>query len=245
MALCAHYVSEFFPMGERTEVETKVNALSEMKQVSGALQIPAFNRRRRLVVGVALLLLVTFGVAGVRAWQPYRYHGIELQPQPVQDFTLTTSTGPVMALSDFRNRFVLIFAGYTHCPDVCPLTLVYLAETMRLLGEQAPQVQVLFITVDPERDTAQQLASYLERFDPTFVGMTGTPAAIDAAVTQFGIFHSASQSGGGLVDHTNSVVVLDREGRVRLLFPPGTGAALMADDLRQLIGRSGWWDFGQ
>jgi protein SCO1 len=205
----------------------------------------AVFRRRQTLVVVALLLLIVIGVGGVRAWQPYRYHGVELQPpQPVQDFALTTSTGPIMALSDFRNRFVLIFAGYTHCPDVCPLTLVHLAETMRLLGEQASQVQVLFITVDPERDTAQQLATYLGHFDPTFIGMTGTPATIDAAVTQFGIFHGASQSGGGLVDHTNSVVVLDREGRVRLLFLPGTGAAQMANDLRQLIDRSGWWNFG-
>lgn len=204
--------------------------------------IPALPGRRQLYIGIALLLMVALGVVAVRRWQPYRYHGIELQPsQPVQDFTLETSTGLAMSLSDFRSRFVLLFAGYTHCPDVCPLTLVDLAETVRLLGDQAGQVQVLFITVDPERDTPQQLATYLRYFDSTFIGMTGTPAAIDAAVTQFGIFHSASQGDSGLVDHTNSVVLLDRQGRVRLLFPPGTGAAQMADDLRHLMRPPGWW----
>lgn len=216
-----------------------------MKQISVRAQLLVLPGRRQLYTSIALLLLVVAGVIAARGWQPYRYHGIELQPpQPVQDFTLETTVGPAMALSDFRGRYVLLFAGYTHCPDLCPLTLVDLAETLRLLDEQASQVQVIFITVDPERDTPQQLATYLRYFDPTFIGMTGTMVAIDAAVTQFGIFHEATQDEGNQVEHTNSVVLLDRQGRVQLLFPPGTGADQMADDLRHLIRQPGWWNLG-
>lgn len=186
------------------------------------------------------LFLLIISLVGYWRWRPHTFHGIYLQsPQPLADFTLATSAGQPMRLSDLRGRYVILYVGYTYCPDVCPLTLADLATTMQLLGDQARQVQVLFITVDPERDTAAQLASYLAHFDPNFLGMTGSKTAIDAAVTQLGIFYEddPANSVAKLIDHTSNVIVVDRQGRVRLLFPPGSTASDMAADLAYLLQR--------
>ena len=188
-----------------------------------------------LLAGLALMTVVV----SLSRRQPHTFHGILLQTrQPVADFTLQSSHHGPLSLSELRGQYVLLYFGYTHCPDVCPLTLVDLAQTLDQLGDQANAVQVLFVTVDPARDTAQQLASYLPHFHPDFVGLTGEPTLIDAVATQFGVFHDggpANDNPAGLIDHTNNVIVLDRRGHVQLLFPPGAGAAEMAADLAYLL----------
>lgn len=204
---------------------------------------PRLRMRPRWVALLLAGLTLVIVVASLSRQQPHSFHGILLQtPQPVADFTLQSSHHRPLSLSELRGQYVLLYFGYTHCPDVCPLTLVDLAQTLDQLGDQANAVQVLFVTVDPARDTAQQLASYLPHFHPDFVGLTGEPTLIDAVATQFGVFHDAFHDGGpandnpaGLIDHTNNVIVLDRRGHVRLLFPPGTGAAEMAADLAHLL----------
>jgi protein SCO1/2 len=184
-----------------------------------------------LVVGIALLLIG-------RAWLwPHQFHGILLQsPQPAPDFVLESSAGHPMHLSDWRSKYVLLFFGYTSCPDVCPLTLVDLAKTRQLLGEQADQAQVVLVSVDPVRDTPARLAAYLAAFDPSFLGMTGRPEAVEAVATQFGVFFAQAPTGdNAFVEHTTSVTVIDPRGYVRLLFAPQTPSADMAADLQRLM----------
>jgi protein SCO1/2 len=192
---------------------------------------------------IGLLLIVGIGGTLLFTWlRPHPFHGLVLQsPDPATDFTLTASTGKPLSLSDFRGKTVLLYFGYTACPDACPLTLADLTQTLQSLGKKADQVQVIFITVDPAHDTPQRLAQYLAAFNKTFLGMTGSPDAISAAATQFGIYFDAPTAQNGqaaaLVTHTSSVFVIDRAGYVRLLFPNGTPPADMADDLAYLIGR--------
>lgn len=180
------------------------------------------------------LLLVT-----LTACQPYQYHGLLLDsPTTAPDLTLTDQSGQPASLSDFRGKLVLLYFGYTFCPDVCPTTLGTVNQALGLLGAKADDVQLVMISVDPERDTPPVLASYLANFNPTFVGLTGTPEEIASAATPFGVFyekHEGSAATGYLVDHTASLMVLDRDGRMRLVLPFGTSAEDIASDLRQLL----------
>ena len=159
-------------------------------------------------------------------------------PQPITDFTLTGNDGKLVSLSDFRGQYLLLNFGYTFCPDVCPITLANLTQTMQQLERKADQVQVLFITVDPERDTPQHLDTYLAAFDPSFIGMTGHMDEIESVTTQFGVFFQKQNSesiNNYFVDHTATVIVIDPDGYMRLLFPYGTSGEEMATDLKTLI----------
>jgi protein SCO1/2 len=189
-------------------------------------------------------LLAILVVAGLIGWWnlPHTFHGIVLEsPRVAEDFTLPASTGESMSLSDFRGKYVVLFFGYTYCPDVCPTTLSDLQQMLKGLGEdQASDVQVLMVSVDPERDTPEQLATYLTFFDPNYIGMTGTVADIQPVASQFGIFferQKGSENTAYLVDHTSAVTVIDPEGRVRIIFPYGVKGSEMAADLAYLMRR--------
>lgn len=183
---------------------------------------------------VAALVLIA---ASCRA--PYQYHGLYLEsPKPAADFTLTGAGGQQVSLSDFHGKVVALYFGYTFCPDVCPTTMTEVAKAMRALGKQAEDVQVIMISVDPERDTPDRLAEYVTYFDPRFIGLTGTPEEIADVATLYGIFyekHEGTVATGYLVDHTATVTVVDRGGRVRLVWPFGTTGEDMASDLKQLL----------
>ncbi|MGL4650383.1 MAG: SCO family protein, partial [Caldilineaceae bacterium] len=145
-----------------------------------------------------------------------------------------------LSLSDLRGKWTALYFGYTFCPDVCPTTLADLNVMMGELGGRADEVQVAFVTLDPERDTPERLRAYLSAFNPAFVGMTGSTAEVDATATQFGVFHEQRQvegASGYLVDHTSTVIVLDPEGRMRIVFPYGVKGADMAQDLIYFIRR--------
>jgi protein SCO1/2 len=189
-----------------------------------------------LGVGVVLALVGWWGMPQVR---PHVFHGMVIQsPQPASDFTLTAHTGERVRLSDFRGQVVLLFFGYTHCPDVCPATLAKVARALELLGPQAKHVRPVLISVDPQRDTPQRLAKYVTLFGPSFVGLTGTPEEIMAVATAFGIYYAKQEgtaASGYLVDHTATVTVVDPQGRVRLVFPFDTTAEEMAEDLAYLL----------
>jgi protein SCO1/2 len=152
---------------------------------------------------------------------------------------LTDHNGVKRSLSDFRGKLVVLFFGYTHCPDVCPTTLSDVASALKLMTpDDAKQVQVLFVTVDPERDTPDMLREYVPYFYPTFLGLYGTPAEVAAAAKEFRIHYSKhAESGpiGYLVDHTAGSYVLDRKGRLRLFQPYGQPAADIAHDLTLLL----------
>jgi len=181
--------------------------------------------------------LVVLALIGFAIWwvRPPEMHGVVLQsPQRLTDFTLDGSTGEPVSLSDFRGKPVLIYFGYTFCPDVCPTTLNDLTDTMEALGKKADDVQVIMVSVDPERDTPEQLASYLKYFDPRFIGMTGAKEDIDAAATQFGVFyeaHEGTAATGYLVDHTSTVALVDEDGYLREIFSFDTPGEDIAADV--------------
>jgi len=197
-----------------------------------------YSRILWVSIGVVLVL----ALAALFAWRlrPPELHGVLIQsPQEAADFTLMTSTGEPMSLSDFRGKFVLLYFGYTFCPDVCPTTLNDLKGMMEILGpKRAEDVQVIMVSVDPERDTVEQLASYLPYFHPSFLGMTGTVEEIQPVASRFGIFferHEGTSAAGYLVDHTAVVTLVDDEGYVRMVFPYGTSGEDMAADLTYLM----------
>jgi len=155
-----------------------------------------------------------------------------------RDFTLTDHSGKVRHVSDFRGKALVIFFGYTQCPDVCPTTLVGIADSMKLLGEEAQRVQVVFITLDPERDTKELLAEYVPQFNPSFLGLYTDPAGTAATAKEFRVFFQkqpGSTPGSYSVDHTAVSYVYDAQGRLRLLFPHDATAETMAADLKLLL----------
>jgi protein SCO1/2 len=174
-------------------------------------------------------------------FKPYTFHGMVLQsPEPAANFTLTSHLGQPVSLSDFKGQLVLLYFGYTTCPDVCPTTLAELKQARQLLGKRSDEVQVLMVTVDPERDTVPVLADYMTHFDPSFIGLTGTPEEIAEIATYYGVFYERKESEsalGYLVDHTATVMVVDRDGYLRMIYPYGTKFEDITADLDYMLKR--------
>jgi protein SCO1/2 len=149
-----------------------------------------------------------------------------------RDFSLTDHTGKTRTLADFRGKAVVIFFGYTHCPDVCPTTLAELKVVKEQLGEDGKRLQVLFVTVDPERDTRKLLANYVPAFDPSFLGLYGDTAATAQVAKEFKVFYQKAPGktpGSYTVDHTAGSYVFDPQGRLRLFVRFGNVPNLVAD----------------
>jgi protein SCO1/2 len=153
-------------------------------------------------------------------------------------FTLVDHTGKPRTLADFKGKVVFLFFGYTQCPDVCPTTMAEMAAVMKALGPQASQVQVLFITVDPERDTQELLAQYVPAFDPSFIGLRGDAEATAATAKEFKVFYAKSPGAtpqSYSVDHTYGSYVFDRSGKIRLFVRHGKGPAPILHDIALLL----------
>lgn len=187
-----------------------------------------------LVAGV----LVGALVVGAALREPVDWNGTRLDPPvPAAPFTLASQAGPV-SLADLRGRVVVLFFGYTSCPDVCPTTLLRLSRAMEALGAEREDVQVVFVSVDPERDTPVRTDRYARAVDPAFLGLSGAPEAVAEVAGQYGIYFAkaeGSRATGYLVDHSATITVLDRRGRVALLWSPDVEAEGMAADLRALL----------
>jgi protein SCO1/2 len=155
-----------------------------------------------------------------------------------KDFKLTDHTGQARTLADFKGKAVVLFFGYTQCPDVCPTTLSTMREAMALLGDDAKRVQVLFATVDPARDTPALLAQYVPSFHPTFLGLYGNDETIAATAKDFKVFF-VKQPGktpdSYSVDHSTGSYAFDPQGKLRLLLRHGEASANVAADLRLLL----------
>lgn len=152
-------------------------------------------------------------------------------------FKLVDHHGRLRQLEDFRGKVVTLFFGYTHCPDVCPTTMSDLAKAMRLLGERKSGVQVLFVTLDPERDSQEVLAQYVPAFDPTFLGLIGDPAVVAETARQFGVFYKKQASPGRgryTIDHGAGIYVFDKRGTLRLYLHYGQKPKDIAHDLALL-----------
>jgi len=152
--------------------------------------------------------------------------------------SLTDPSGKRRTLADFRGRVVVLFFGYVHCPDVCPTTLGELASVMKQLGSEADRVQVLFVTLDPERDTPEILAGYATAFDPRFLGLRGSADETRSVAREFKVFYEkrpGSRPGDYTVDHSAQSYVIDTQGRLRLFVRQGRILTDLADDIRTLL----------
>lgn len=176
----------------------------------------------------------TSGDAGKPAFRNTDITGLDY----AKDFSLPDFNGKQRTLADFRGKAVIVFFGFTHCPDVCPTTMAEMAGAMQQLGPLADKVQVLFITLDPERDTPALLAKYVPSFDQRFLGLVGSPEATVAVVREFRGFYQkvpAKQGGGYSIDHTAGSYVFDPQGRIRLFVRHGQGPDAIAHDLKLLL----------
>ncbi|WP_153147269.1 SCO family protein [Dechloromonas sp. H13] len=174
---------------------------------------------QRLLLAIAILLAaLVLGLAFF--WQPT----LPERPLPTAaapaggDFTLQSATGPV-ALQDFRGKLVLVYFGYTYCPDICPTSLAATAEGLKLLTpDELARVAVVFISVDPERDTPARLKEYAEFFHPAIVGVTGTPDEVAAIARRYGVFYARqpvdTAGGGYVVDHTSDTYIVAADGKL-------------------------------
>jgi len=158
-----------------------------------------------------------------------------------KDFTLTDHTGKTRTLADFRGKVLVVFFGYTYCPDVCPTTLADLKIAKDQLGRDGARLQVVFVTVDPDRDTRELLANYVSAFDPSFIGLYGDVAATARVAKEFKVFYqkvAGKTPGNYTVDHTAGSYVFDSQGRLRLFVRPGNVPNLVAD-LKTLLSAKG------
>jgi protein SCO1 len=155
-----------------------------------------------------------------------------------KDFQLPDADGRVRTLKDFQGKVVVLFFGYTQCPDVCPTTMAELAEAKKQLGPQGDKLQVLFVTVDPERDTPQLLKAYMANFDPTFIALRPTPEQLAATAKDFKVYYKKADGKtptSYTMDHSAASYVYDTHGKLRLYTRYGTGAQALVSDLKLLL----------
>ncbi len=204
---------------------------------------------------VALVLLIVTAMASF-GWVAARLTGLgtgapeqtTARPQgdraPARAFALTDHRGVPVTERDYRGKFLLVFFGYTYCPDVCPTALYNVSQALDLLGEDAGRVQALFITVDPDRDTVEVLAEYVANFHPAIVGLTGTAAQVLAAAKSFGVFYEkvesaeAGEPGDGgdyLMNHGALIDLADPDGRYLASFPHILQADRLAPAIQKYI----------
>jgi protein SCO1/2 len=190
--------------------------------------------RRGFILCAAALALSACDRTGQRAFNAVDITGAELGG----NFALTDHNGRKVSLADFRGKVVAIFFGFTQCPDVCPTTLSDMARVMKLLGPDAARVQVLFVTVDPERDTPELLKAYVPQFDPRFLGLYGDAEATAKAAKDFKIFVQKRPGGAPgqyTIDHSAQTLVFDANGKVRLFLNYGMEPEKIASDLKALL----------
>lgn len=198
---------------------------------------------RREIIGKAVAGSLLAGVAGwLAACSPSKpaFHGVDITGVDyAQDFSLTDFDGKTRTLADYKGKAVVMFFGYTQCPDVCPTTMGELVQVKQALGADGDKLQVLFISVDPERDTPEVLKAYMANFDAGFVALyADSPARLAKLARDFKVFYQkveGKEPGRYTVDHTAASYIYDPQGRLRLFSRYGTPVQDVADDVRRLI----------
>ncbi len=190
--------------------------------------------KSRALVGLTILAaMLGTAFAGDR---PALKAGVFEPPRAAPEISLQASTGGTLSLDSYRGKLVLLGFGFTSCPEVCPTTLAVLAQARKRLGAEADQVQVLYVTVDPERDSADRMRAYLKGFDPTFIGGTGTPEQLAAVRKNYGVMAERKNMGNSYtVGHSSSVYLIDRKGLLRGMMPYGRLPDDYVHDLRALL----------
>ena len=186
-----------------------------------------------LIAGIALALFLFSEPAGFRGTT----YG---EPYPVaQEFELSRGDGSRLRLSQMRGKAVLLFFGYTSCPDVCPTTLAELKQALEKLGEEkAQQVEVLFVTVDPQRDTPERVQEYVDHFNPDFIGLSGSESELVPVWQKYGVFREivdGTSAAGYIVNHTARVTLIDQDGNMRVSFAFETPVEDIVHDLNMLL----------
>ena len=194
--------------------------------------------RTRLAALLALLVAGTL-LAGCHGATPLPFRLTDLTGHmPQLEFNLTSDENKPVSATDYRGKVVLLFFGYTHCPDVCPLTMAQLHVVMKKLGAQADGARILFVSVDPTRDTPAVLHGYVNAFDKHAVGLTGKPRAVEALVKRYRSAFTREPSGkdGNYeVSHSSAIYVFDRDGNPRVLYTPADKQDDLVHDLQLLL----------
>ena len=197
--------------------------------------VSRFSAVRRSLLLVACAAPLTFAACS----KPYAFHGVDITGVPyASGFDLTDFNGKRRTLSDFVGKVVVIYFGYTQCPDICPASMQVVAQAMDDIGPKAKDVQFLFITVDPARDTPDILKAYVTHFNPTFLALTGTPEQIDQTAKAFKVYYKkvpGKTPGSYTMDHTAGFYVFDPKGKIRLFEREGVSAQDLAQDINALI----------
>ena len=201
------------------------------------MTLPPFLTRR---AGLALVLAVlTASCDRLAPSNVPSFKGIDITgAEYARTFELPDQNGKLRTLADFKGKVTVVFFGFTQCPDVCPSTLAELSQVKKQLGAAGQDVQGIFISVDPKRDTPALLKAYVESFDPGFVALRGTPEQTTATAKEFKVFFAqvpGKTEGSYSVDHTAGSYVFDRQGKVRLFVRYGSGAEALAVDLKTLL----------
>jgi protein SCO1/2 len=198
--------------------------------------------RKTLFIGLgSFLFLLAVGIAVLIFAQPARFRGTTFaEPYPVaSEVDLTRSDGSRFRLSEMRGHVVLLFFGYTSCPDVCPTTMAELRKALSELSEQdAERVTVVFVTVDPERDTPERVQAYVDQFNPAFIGLSGTKADLEKIWTEYGVFReivNGQSAAGYVVNHTARVSLIDQQGNLRVSFSFDTPVEDIVHDLKLVL----------
>jgi protein SCO1/2 len=200
--------------------------------------------KTRILAALLLPLALSLGTTGAAhaAADPANPLGLKSgvfePPRMAPDFTVRGSNGKELKLSQFRGKLVLLEFGYTSCVDVCPVSLATLAQARKQLGPQADQMQVIYVTVDPERDTEERMRNYLKAFDTTFIGATGTPQQMARVRQEYGITATKKTIEGSkdyIVGHSSYLYFVDRKGSLRALLPFGRSADDVAHDAKLLL----------
>ena len=192
-------------------------------------------------VALLAMLPVLLAVRVVDAGDADFKSGVFDPPSAAPDFELQGSNGSPVVLSKFRGKVVALAFGFSYCQRVCPVTLANLAEVSRKLGVAAADMQVIFVSVDPDRDTPDRLREYLQSFNPSFLGATGEKMQIDAVRQAYGVFAekalSENKKLGYQVHHSSSIFLIDREGKLRVLVPFGRPPQAILNDVNLLLKR--------
>lgn len=197
--------------------------------------------RKVILVGLISFLLIAAVAAGVFLFgRPDTLRGTTYaEPYPVAaEFELTRADGNRFRLSDERGKVVMLFFGYTSCPDVCPTTMAELKQALEKVGEKADQVQVIYVTVDPERDTPERVQEYVNHFNPDFIGLSGSEPELAKVWNDYGVFREVvdgNSAAGYLVNHTARVTLIDQQGNLRVSFPFDTPLEDVVHDLNLLL----------
>ncbi len=182
-----------------------------------------------IIAGVAVAYLFV-----LPRLQPHIFSGSVIQStQKAPRMELQAADGQVVRMTDFADQVVVVYFGYTFCPDVCPATLAKLADAVELLGDRGEDVQVIMVSVDPARDTPEMLAEYVTYFHPDFIGVTGDESTVNRVATLYGVYYEKKAGSAAteyIVDHTSTVMLVDREGYLKLVLPfEGTAEQIAAD----------------